>query len=131
MRHRLPLAIAALLFGSLCYAGESRPLTSDEADMLIYLNSVGAEPMRHMCEPLTKEMPNFETNFSTWIAQNQEAIQRGRNTKIANLKDGETIENYEAGVQKNLNAMLAKTPADRIAFQCLGFIASVTPKKAE
>jgi hypothetical protein len=131
MRHRLLLAIVALLVGSLGYAGESRPLTPDEADMLTYLKSVGAVPMKHMCEPLTKGMPDFEASFSTWIAQNQDAIQRGRDARIAKLEDGETIERYEAGLQENLNAMLAKTPADRIAFQCLGFIASVTPRKAE
>jgi hypothetical protein len=100
-------------------------------DMLTYLKSIGAEPMKHMCEPLTKEMPDFDSSFSTWTAQNQESILRGRQAKIAKLKDGETIEAYEAGVQRSLNALLAKTPADRIAFQCLGFIASVTPKKGE
>ena len=99
--------------------------------MITYLKSVGAVPMMHMCEPITKDMPNFEEGFSTWTAQNKESIERGRQAKIAKLKDGETIEAYEAGVQKGLNSMLAQTPADRIAFQCLGFIASVTPKKAE
>ena len=99
--------------------------------MLSYLKSVGAAPMKHMCEPLTKELPGFEASFATWTAQNQESIERGRQARIGALKDGETIEEYEEGVRKHLDAMLARTPADRIAMQYLGFIASVTPKKAE
>ena len=130
MRHLFFSMILAVLYTSAAFAGESRSLTGDESDMLIYLKSVGAPPMTHMCEPLTKNMPDFEAHFSAWLGQNQEAIQRGRQARIAALKDGETIESYEAGVQSNLNKLLAKTSVERIAFQCLGFIASVSPTKA-
>jgi hypothetical protein len=131
MRHLACLLLSVLLFSSASVAGESRPLTQDESDMLVYLKSVGADPMKWMCEPLTKDMPDFEAKLSTWKAQNQEAIDRGRQAQTARLKDGETIEQYEIGVQANLKAMLAKTPPEKIAWQCLGFIASVTPKKPE
>ncbi|WP_028103613.1 hypothetical protein [Pseudoduganella violaceinigra] len=113
------------------FAGESKPLTQEENDALIYLRSVSSEPMKWMCQPVTKSMPDFEERFSTWKAQNQEAIDRGRQARIARLKEGETIEQYETGTQESLKALLAKTPSERIMFQCLGFIASTAPKKAE
>ena len=131
MRHVIFSMIVAFLYASAAFAGESRSLTSDESDMLIYLKSVSAPPMKNMCVPITKNMPQFEANYSAWLSQNQEAIQRGRQARIAILNDGQTIESYEAGMQSNLNKLLTNTPVERIAFQCLGFIASVSPKKTE
>lgn len=79
---------------------ESRPLTQEESDMLIYIRSVGAEPMRWMCQPLLKDMTNFDADFSTWLAQNQAAIDRAKQAHSARLTNGETIQEYEDGLKK-------------------------------
>lgn len=125
MRHSALLAVPMLVLSFAGSAGEPRPLTPEESDTLIYVRSVGADPMKAMCEPMTRSMPDFETTFTAWKARSKDAVERGRQAQAAQLKSGETLEGYEQGVRDAINARLANTPPDRVAMQCLGFIASL------
>lgn len=131
MRFFKTLALVILLLSEIAHAGESRPPTQEQSDFLTYIRSAGAEAMNEKCQSVMNQFPDMDANIEAWRAQNQEAIDRGRQATASRLKDGKTIEQYETEFIDSLKALWAKTPADRLTKQCIGFVASTVPKKAD
>lgn len=127
MRSKLLVALLGSALAWPCVAGESRPLSTEERELLIYLQSVGAPVMQEICEPLYRRMPETNARISAWVEQNGGAIERARALQATRLKDGDSIENYEDGVRRNLRSMLAAAPMEKMARQCLAFSMMAAP----
>jgi hypothetical protein len=98
------------------------PTDAELKEWMIYVRSAGTAAILELCTPLVPNQEDFALTIDDWLRTNSAAIARGKETALAGLPKGQTLDQFNAAMVADFKNKFNKEPAAQKTKLCAQYL---------